>query len=609
MFCTNCGAQLKDDARFCVNCGQPVKARPQSAQPAASEAAPAAAAAVAAAQIPQPAPAPQPEFQAAPEPQPAPQPYQWAPQEAAAPEPQPAPQPGFQGAAYPHDLPPAGQGFVPAKNEPEKKEEKKKGGWLKWLLIGGGAALLVAAAVLLIIFVFGKKYPINMNDYLKVKFDGYSTVGEATVKFDEKAFREEFGEKLKWKKKDYQSYGEPVDFLLSVYTGKLDKAEKLKNGDTVTYQWKLKEEFPEGIMNAEIKAEDVSFKVEGLKEAKIFDPFDQIKIEVDGYDGYGRITAVDGIDAYADYVCYASVVNEDILTSNHLKNGDEVVLAINHDDDSIEFYAKNFGVIPSETTKTFKVEGLKEVGSFDPFEKLKVEFKGFNGSGYATITNESDLDAAKSLYFNIDPSGSLKNGDEVRIYLDLTDSELERMAGNYGMLPGETEKTYTVANLEHYAESYEELGETAEEMVKFMIDKLKEEYKTREQYGFYLDDIGYVGYYFMKDDPSDDSDNGNQYYVLIRLQIRSDSGAELICFAPCQFAKVKIDTKGKVEFDPATYSKKYVQEPTLQIKSKQYTMTVYAYDTLEAAEEGLTDPESKRNTGLVLESTDFGGES
>ena len=38
-------------------------------------------------------------------------------------------------------------------------------------------------------------------------------------------------------------------------------------------------------------------------------------------------------------------------------------------------------------------------------------------------------------------------------------------------------------------------------------------------------------------------------------------------------------------------------------------MTVYAYDTLEAAEEGLTDPESKRNTGLVLESTDFGGES
>ena len=40
MFCTNCGTNLKDDARFCVNCGQPVKVRAQS-QEAAPAAAPA----------------------------------------------------------------------------------------------------------------------------------------------------------------------------------------------------------------------------------------------------------------------------------------------------------------------------------------------------------------------------------------------------------------------------------------------------------------------------------------------------------------------------------------------------------------------------------------
>ncbi len=607
MFCINCGTNLKDDAKFCINCGQPVKVRPVSQN--AQAAAPAAAAA--AAQAPQPEPQPA-AWEPAPQPapQPEPQPAAWGPA------PQPAPQPAaWEAPAYAYqagpaqtEIPPVGQGYVPGKNAEEKP--KKKGGAGKWILIGVGGALLLAGIILALLLILGKKYTINMNDYVKVKFDGYSTIGEATATFDEEAFREEFKDKLKWKKKDYQTYGEPVDFLLRVYTGKLDKTEKLKNGDTVTYKWKLTEEFPEGIMNAKITAEDLPFNVEGLKEATLFDPFDQIEITAKGYDGYGMISAISGADAYAEkYECIASVVNEDILTSRRLKNGDEITLTIGDAEKVIEYLTRNYGMLPTETTKTFKVEGLQAVGSFDPFEKLKVEFKGFNGEARASVTNESELAASKSLYFNVDPSGSLKNGDEVRIYLDLSDIELDRMVETYGMLPSETEKTYTVAGLEHYAESFEEIGDTLDAMTEFMINELKDEYKSRETYGFYLDDIGYVGYYFMKDDPSDDTDHGNQLYIVIRVDVRSDSGNTLTGFAPCQFENVKIDTEGKVEFDPATYRKKYIRESTLKISSKKYTMEVYAYDTLEAAMEGLPDPESSRNTGLVLDSTNLGGET
>ena len=640
MFCTNCGAQLKDDARFCINCGQPVKARSQNAQPTPEEAAPVfAAASAAAAATPQfePQPAPQPQFQAAPqyEPQPAPAPapqpdfqaapgydYQAAPQPdfQAAPQPeyQAAPQADYlasqmpqsepQAAPYPQELPPVGQGYVPEKKEEEKK---KKGGWLKWLLIGGGAALLLAAAaVLLFIFVFGKKYDINMNDYVKVEFAGYDTVGEADARIDVNAFREEYGDKLKWKKKDYEAYGDPVDFLLKFYTGELDKVERLKNGDTVTYKWKLSEEFPEGIMNAVIQAEDLAVTVEGLDKTETFDPFDQIKFTFVGKNGYGRIDKITGQDAYMQkYSCPVSLKNKEIWENVHLKNGDEIIFSIGDPDEVAEVVTKAYGMVPSAYTKTFHVEGLEEVAFFDPFEGLTVEFIGFNGEAYVELHNESELEAARSLYFNTDPAYSLRNGDEVRVYLELTDSDIDYMAETYGMVPSAQEKTYTVSGLEHYAVGYADLGDTADEMVQFMIDRLVEEYQSREQYGFYLDDIKYAGYYFMTDDPSDETDSGNNYYVLIWLSIRSDSGNTLECYAPCQFKNVKLDGEEKVEFDASTYQKKYVQEPTLQIRSKKYTMTVYAYDTLESARDGLTDLSSSRNTGMILESTDLGGQS
>lgn len=65
MFCTKCGAQLPDDARFCSKCGAPVAATPEPA--------------------PAPTPAPEPKS----EPVPAPEP----PEPAPTPEPEPAPAP------------------------------------------------------------------------------------------------------------------------------------------------------------------------------------------------------------------------------------------------------------------------------------------------------------------------------------------------------------------------------------------------------------------------------------------------------------------------------------------------------------------------------------
>lgn len=98
MFCTKCGAQLPDDARFCSKCGAPVAATPEPA-PAPTPAPEPKSEPVPAPEPPEPAPAPEPaptpepEPAPAPTPEPVPAPVPSAPEPAPAPESEPAPTP------------------------------------------------------------------------------------------------------------------------------------------------------------------------------------------------------------------------------------------------------------------------------------------------------------------------------------------------------------------------------------------------------------------------------------------------------------------------------------------------------------------------------------
>ena len=110
MFCTKCGAQLPDDARFCSKCGAPVAATPEPA-PAPTPAPEPKSEPVPAPEPPEPAPAPEPaptpepEPAPAPTPEPVPAPVPSAPEPAPAPEPEPAPTPEPVPAPEPEPAP------------------------------------------------------------------------------------------------------------------------------------------------------------------------------------------------------------------------------------------------------------------------------------------------------------------------------------------------------------------------------------------------------------------------------------------------------------------------------------------------------------------------
>ncbi len=600
MFCTNCGTNLKDDARFCVNCGQPVKVRAQS-QEAAPAPAPApapmpfyqAAPATEAAPTPAPQAAPEPAPEAAPAPAPQPMPYYQA-----APGPQPAPMPQYNEQA----IPPVGQGYVPERAAEEKPAKKKK--FPVWIPIVGGA-VLVGLAVLLILLFFGKQ-KINMNDYVKVKFNGYDTIGEAEASFDAKTFRKAFDEKLKWKKKAYEEqYGSPVDFLIKVYTGALSKTEGLKNGEKVTYKWNLSEEFPKNIMNANISAEDFEIEVEGLEEVEVYDPFKDLELVFDGVNGYGYLKEIHSSPENDEYGLYVYPEDINVQYDHKLSNGDEVVVKIMDEDDKarVAFLAEAYGIVPSAVKKTIVVSGLEEVAAFDPFENLEVSFTGFNGEGRLEMENKSELEACKYLYYDSDKSYGLSNGDEIVISIEFDEEDTETWAERYGMIPAYTEKTYVVSGLERYAVSYEEIKDVVDDMYDFMKGKLEEEYADRGQYGFSLEELSYTGYYFMKDDPSDDDDLGNMLYMVIHEIIGTDKGEKKECWTVVMFYDVKCAGDEPV-FDSDNMTIRYYAQNKIEIISTKAKLTLNAFDDLEGTRKVL-DTELSSNKGLVFESSDI----
>ena len=172
MFCEKCGTKNADDARFCENCGKPLSKieaenSVSTVNPAEAENAPVVENSV-----------------------------DTTPQAGAA-------QAGFDAAGNP----------VPV----QKKKAPVK-------LIAGlcaGAVALIVAIIAIVLVVVNSKPTINLNDYIKVKTDGYDGYGSASISIDWDAIDEEYGSKLKFTGDAKDKYGdlldlaEPIDALKS----------------------------------------------------------------------------------------------------------------------------------------------------------------------------------------------------------------------------------------------------------------------------------------------------------------------------------------------------------------------------------------------------------
>lgn len=244
-----------------------------------------------------------------------------------------------------------------------------------WGIIGACVALVL---VLLIVIALHKP-TVNLNDYLKVTYGGYDGGGVAYTEIDWNSMKEDFENKISYKRGMAQTGGmTPIDIIMEYTNANIEgKNEKLSNGDKVSYTWKVDKDAIAKLIKCKIKYSDGSKKVSGLKEMELFDPFKNLKVTFSGVEPNGE----------ADIEYNGDMLSEYDFTcdkTSGLKNGDKIKISLTED---AGYYVDQYNKAPSVLEKEYKVKNLGKYLS-----KIKeVDTDGVNSARAKAQKSISDM--------------------------------------------------------------------------------------------------------------------------------------------------------------------------------------------------------------------------
>ena len=219
-----------------------------------------------------------------------------------------------------------------------------------WGIIGACVALVL---VLLIVIALHKP-TVNLNDYLKVTYGGYDGGGVAYTEIDWNSMKEDFENKISYKRGMAQTGGmTPIDIIMEYTNANIEgKNEKLSNGDKVSYTWKVDKDAIAKLIKCKIKYSDGSKKVSGLKEMELFDPFKNLKVTFSGVEPNGE----------ADIEYNGDMLSEYDFTcdkTSGLKNGDKIKISLTED---AGYYVDQYNKAPSVLEKEYKIKEVDTDG-------------------------------------------------------------------------------------------------------------------------------------------------------------------------------------------------------------------------------------------------------
>lgn len=356
-----------------------------------------------------------------------------------------------------------------------------------------GAAAILLLIVILVIFkvVGGRKTAIDLDEYVNIYVSGLDSVGTAYFTIDSDGLFMKLAEcigvddqdasdpyslleSLSTGSKKWNKLSDLYDVIYTAFGGSLDKFDELSNGDEIVFAWNNNESQLEEIekeFNVKFSCEEVKKDVDGLEELKTFDPFANVDVEFSGYSSNGT-AEIQRLDNVAGLPYFNYEIDED----SDLSNGDTITVYVSEarSYSDVETFKRDciaeWGMMPTEVSKEYTVEGLQEIEDYDPFEYINVSFSGTSPSVSISITNNTDF---LFLEFSADKSEYLKVGDSVTV----------SVTGEYGQSPEEiclrnrkrlttTSKTYTVENVPKYADQLSEIPQE-------IIDKMDQDTQDR----------------------------------------------------------------------------------------------------------------------------------
>lgn len=301
-------------------------------------------------------------------------------------------------------------------------------------------------------------------------------------------------------------------------------------------------------------------------------------VEAVGYDGYG--TAKVSIDwkaikqKYGDKISYTEEATnqygrllnfmepiDSVKESVHVKldqnsrlaNGDEIAYTWRVDDELSKYVKCKVKCKDG----TYKVSGLEEVGSFDAFADLTVEFTGIAPNGSANLNYTG---TEMNYYdFSSDNKNGLSNGDKVTVSID--ESRLERYANKLGKVPETLEKVYTVEGLDSYLTKGAEIDS---ETLNAMTQQAEDTYQAYAAKSFgdgeELQSLTYIGNYLLTAKNPETRSGKNALYLVYKAQVKNhySNGTDVYdkvndIYWYMMYSDLLVGTDGKVKVDVNSY--------------------------------------------------------
>lgn len=341
-----------------------------------------------------------------------------------------------------------GQGYPPVRKPNREKKKNRIGKIVIPILL---IALLAAGGS---VYAIKREREVNLDRYIEVAFSGYDGYGTAEVSFQYDKFRKDH--------KDLILNRSQMDDSLAKA---LDDTEngRLKNGDTLTLKGILTpglvDRSQEGRVTHTIEAPDYSVTVENLSETKEIDPFENVKVEYSGYDGYGTMNVEKSADSASDGDGSPDWFTYTCPNTGSLQNGDTVAVSVklNGYADADDFTRQN-GYTLSQTEKEYTVSGLTATTKIDPFENLEIQYDGVSPALKVSVNEGLLTEPVKgNVTFSVENTGTLKVGDTFKIQAK-AGSQLAKKG--YALDPTEKEYTVEASEVDKYLEATDDVDLT-----------------------------------------------------------------------------------------------------------------------------------------------------
>lgn len=290
----------------------------------------------------------------------------------------------------------------------------------------------------------------------------------------------------------------------------------------------------------------VSFDYRAFEE----DYGDKIKANISNQGGDATKMSLElqfGEEPYSVMLNYCMDYEVDKTTG--LSNGDVVKLVWDCKDENAKNY---FNCTLKHSDIEYKVEGLEEIATFNPFDYLTVDITGIAPYGSVTFTPDYDKPEMQYLSFSADKSSILSNGDTVVVTANIQGG-LDGFIQQFNAIPSPVSKEFLVEGLESYVTATAQIDETTMSAIKQQAeDAYKAFWVNLEGNMDGLHAFEYLGNYFMSRKPNAWTDEANQLYLVYKVEAVWD-GASYPHYVYVKFADITADETGNCTVDLNDY--------------------------------------------------------